>query len=105
MEYENKEDVLLVALMVVTKDVVLACADELGMPEEDVNEEVLNTVKKKINKVFGDYRNTIQEVITGTLQEEMAVTEVSTCPLGLTCYPSCAFMTGDECQLPKKVGH
>lgn len=105
MEYSNKEDVLLIALMVVTKEVVLACADELGIPENDVNEEVLNTVKKKINQVFGECRNTIQDVITGILQEEIAVSEVSTCPLGLTCYPSCSFMTEGECQLPKKVGH
>jgi len=105
MEYGDKEDVLLIALMVVTKDVVLSCADELGIPEEDVNEEVLSTVKKKINQVFGDYRDTIQDVIIGTLQKEMAVSEVSTCPLGLTCYHSCAFMIEGVCQLPKKVGY
>ena len=105
MEYDNKEDVLLIALMVVTKDVVLACAGELGIPEEDVNEEVFRTVKNKINQVFGDCRNTIQDAIIGTLQTEMAVSEASTCPLGLTCYPSCAFMIDGECQLPKKVGH
>ncbi|MFC1900038.1 hypothetical protein ACFLYN_00430 [Chloroflexota bacterium] len=105
MKYDNKEDVLLIALMVVTKDVVLACADELGIPEDDIDEEVMRNVKKKINQVFGDCRNTIQDVIIGTLQKEIGETEISICPLSLTCYPSCTFMTEGECQLPKKVGH
>jgi len=104
MDLNKREDVLLIALMVVTKDVVLACADELGIPEEEIDEGVIRTVKNKINKVFGDCRITIQDVIASTLQKEMAANEASGCPLGLTCYPSCAFMTEGECQLPKKVG-
>ncbi|MFC1921133.1 hypothetical protein ACFLYQ_05355 [Chloroflexota bacterium] len=99
----DSEEVLLIALMVVTKDVVLAYADKLGIPEEKMTEEMVEKIKNEINQVLDKWRSEVRDVIINTLRKETDVKKITQCPLGLICYPSCAFMKADGCHLPKRV--
>ena len=80
MAANSKEDIILIALFMVTKDDVLACANELGMSKEQVTDDVIALVKEKVSQDLDGW----QEVIRGMVKEAIR------CPLGLTCSPSCA---------------
>ena len=81
------------AVFTVTKGDVLACAHELGIPEEQVTDDLIELVKEKVSQGLGDWR----EVVKGMVKEAIR------CPLGLVCSPSCAWRELGECMLPRGV--
>jgi len=93
MAANSKEDIILMALFMVTKDDVLACADELGMSKEQVTDDVIALVKEKVSQDLDGW----QEVIRGMVKEAIR------CPLGLSCSPSCAWREVGGCISPKEV--
>ena len=93
MEENGRENVVMVALFMVTKDDVLACADELGMSKEQVTDDVIEQVKEKVSHSLGGWK----EVLRGMVKEAIR------CPLGLTCSPSCAWREVGGCALPKEA--
>ena len=66
-------------IFIVVEVDVLACADELGIPRKWVNDDVIESMKRRINLEFGN----CLEVVKSALKESIE------CPLGLVCYPYC----------------
>jgi len=84
---KNQENII----FILTKDDILACARELKIPEEQVADETIELVKDKINREFGRWPEIAKEVLT----------QVSQCPLGLTCFPSCSWWKEGRCIFPR----
>ena len=98
MAENSKQDILLMAILTVTRDDVLAGANELGIPEEQVNDEVIELVKKKLGHSLGDWREIVKEMVKYAI-EKGAIE----CPLGLVCSPSCFWRGVGQCLLPGRV--
>ena len=98
MAEDGMKDILLMALFMVTRDDVLACANELGMPEEQVTDDVIAMVKDKVSQSLGDCREVIRGMIKDAFKKE-----VFQCPLGLVCSPFCAWREAGGCILPRGV--
>ena len=79
-------------IFMLTKDKVLACADELGISKEQVTDNVVELVKSRIGLEFHHW----PEIVRGLL------TEVTKCPLGLVCYPSCFWWKDNRCMFPRE---
>ncbi len=98
MAEDGRKDILLMALFMVTRDDVLACASELGIPEEQVTDDVIELVKDKVGQSLGDCREVIRSMVKDAFKKE-----AFQCPLGLVCSPFCAWREVGECILPKGV--
>ena len=80
-------------IFMLTKDEVLACANELGISEEQVTDELIELVKDRLNQEFGHRPEIIKEVMT----------RATRCPLGLTCFPSCTWWKDGRCTFPREA--
>lgn len=87
MSEKNQEN----TIFILTKNDVLVCARELKIPEEQVADETIELVKDKINHEFSRWPEIVKEVLT----------QVSQCPLGLTCFPSCCWWKEGRCIFPR----
>jgi len=94
----GKEDIILMAIFAVTKSDILACANELGIPEEQVTDEVIELVKEKVSQGLGDWRKVIKGIVKEAIKEEPIK-----CSLGLVCSPSCAWREVGKCISPRGV--
>jgi hypothetical protein len=77
-------------ICVLTKHDVLVCANELGIPQEQITGNVIEQVKKRISLSCGN----CSEVVKSALIEAIK------CPLGLVCYPSCYWWKNGRCTFP-----
>jgi hypothetical protein len=75
------------------EDEVTACAQDLGISIEQVTYGILKSMRKIIDLEFGHYPVDIS-VLQG----------VSDCPLGLDCYPSCAWWSDGSCLFMEEAG-
>ena len=80
-------------IFILTKDDVLACANGLGISNEQITDDVIEPVKKRVSLEFSCWT----EVVKATLKEAIE------CPLGLDCYPSCAWWKDGKCTFPEQV--
>ncbi len=80
-------------IFILTKDDVLACASGLRISSEQITDDVIESVKKRVSLEFRRWT----EVVKATLREAIE------CPLGLDCYPSCAWWKDGKCTFPKQV--
>ncbi len=92
MAESSKEDILVMAILKVTKDDVLASANELGIPKEQVTDDVIELVKEKVSQVLIHWSEVIEDIVKEALKKEAIE-----CPLGLVCSPSCAWREVGEC--------
>ena len=81
-------------IFLLTKDEILACAYELGIPQDKLTEDVIEQVKERIISTFSNW----PEIIKKTLMELI----VTGCPLGLVCYPSCFWWQDGKCTFPRQ---
>ena len=88
--YEN------IVFMLIKED-VLACTMELGISKEQVTDDVIESVKRRVRLEFSRWPEVWPEVIKAALKEAIK------CPLGLDCYPSCAWWKGGKCTFPEQV--
>ena len=79
-------------IFMLTKDEVLACADELGISREQVTDDLIELVKNQVNLEFSRWL----EIVKSLLEE------ATKCPLGLVCYPSCFWWNGDRCTFSRE---
>ena len=79
-------------IFMLTKDEVLACADELGISKEQVTDGVIELVKRRVSLELGNWREVVKS----------ALREVIECPLRLVCYPSCFWWKGGKCNFPRR---
>ena len=89
MSETSEQDII----FLLTKDDVLACANELGIPEEQLTEDVIELVRRRVRLALRNW----SEVVKNTLKEAIK------CPLGLVCYPSCAWWKDGKCIFPREV--
>ncbi len=94
MTENSKQDVLVMALFVVTRNSILSCANELGIPEEQVTDSVIELVKEKVSQGFDAWQNGVRDIVKETIKKKAIK-----CPLGMVCSPSCAFRQVVECLL------
>ncbi len=92
MAENGKQDVLLMAILVLNRDDVLAGASELGMPEEQVTDELVETVKNRVAEELGDWRGIIQGMVKDVIRME-----ATRCPLGMDCSAACAWREVGGC--------
>ena len=93
MTDNNNENIILMALLMVTRDDILSCADELGMSEDEITEELVEAVREKVGQGLNGWREAVREMVKEAIK----------CPLGLVCSPSCAWREVGGCMLPKEV--
>ena len=96
----SKQAIVVMALCVVTRDSILSCANELGIPEEQVTDNVIKLVKEKVNQDLGDWLDGIRGIVKEAFKEAIEKETVK-CPLRLACSPSCAFRQVGECSSSK----
>ncbi len=92
MAESDKGSILLMAVLMVTRDDVLAGANELGIPEEQVTNDVIELVKERVSQGLDGWRAVIKEMVKDAI-EKGAIR----CPLGLVCSPSCAWRGVGQC--------
>jgi hypothetical protein len=80
-------------IFMLTKDEVLACAKELGIPVGQVTDEVIELVKSRLNIEFHHWPEIIKDVLT----------QANKCPLGLACFPSCSWWKDGRCTFPREA--
>ena len=95
MAESYKEDVILMAIFIVTKGDVLACADELGMSKEQITDDVMELVKEKVNQGLSSWRQVVKSMVKEAIK----------CPLGMVCSPSCAWWEVGKCISPSGLRH
>lgn len=78
-------------IFMLTKDDVLACANELGISKEQVTDDVIELVKRRVSFAVGNW----PDVVRSALKEAVG------CPLGLVCYPSCFWWKNGKCTFPR----
>ena len=82
-------------VFILTKEDVLACAMELGMSKEQITNDVTESVKRRVSLEFSLW----PEVVKAALKKAIE------CPLGLDCYPSCAWWKDGKCTFPEQIKH
>ncbi len=97
MAENSREDILVMAIFMVTKGDVRACANELGMPEEQVTDDVIELVKEVVSQGLGDFRGVIKDIVKEAIRTRIIEKEATECPLGMVCSPSCAWRELGEC--------
>ena len=98
MVENSREDIILMAVLAVTKDDVLAGANELGMSEEQVTDDLIELVKEKVKQGLGDWREVVRDMVKKAIKNEAIE-----CPLDLVCSPSCTWREVGQCLLPSEV--
>ena len=93
MAENGKQDILVMAIFMVTRGDVLDCANDVGIPEEQITDDVIELVKEKVSQGLGDWRGVVKSMVKEAIK----------CPLGLVCSPSCAFRQIGECALSREV--
>ena len=103
MSESDMENVLLIAIFTVTRDDVRASADELGIPEEQITDEVIKRVREKISQSLNDWREVIKGMVKEILSQGAIEKEAIGCPLGMVCSPACAWREVGECVSSRRV--
>jgi len=96
---DGKEKPLLMAVLMLTEDDVLTCAEELGMSKEQITGEVIELVKELVKVELSESLGGWRELIKGVVKEALTG-EAIECPLGIACSPSCAWREVGKCALP-----
>jgi len=89
---DEKKDIILMAILTVTRKDVLDSATELGMSEEQVTEDLINKVQGSISQVLHNWRGLVKNMVTEVIK--IVSTE---CPLGMDCSSSCAWREIGQC--------
>ena len=89
MSPSYEEDIV----FMLTKEDVLACVVELGISKEQITDDVIESVKRRVSLEFSRWT----EVVKAALKEAIE------CPLGLDCYPSCAWWKDGKCTFPEQI--
>ena len=90
MPANQDEDIILIAIFMVTKDDILNCADELGMSQEQITDDVIDLVRQRIREGLRNRREVVRNIVKEAIR----------CPLGLVCSSSCAWREIGGCTFP-----
>jgi len=92
MAENDKQDILIMAIFIVTREDVLACASDLGMSPEQVTDDMIELVKERLSQGLGNWREVAEGMVKEVIEKEALK-----CPLGLVCSPSCAWWEVGQC--------
>lgn len=95
MQEESAQDILVMAILMVTVDDVLGCALQEGLAEDDITTDLLLRVKEKVTVRLAEWRGTAREMV-----HDIVRSEIGKCPLGMTCTPDCRYRDIGQCTLP-----
>ena len=102
MPENSEKDIVLMAVFVVTKEDILACADELGRPEEEVTEDLIEMVKEEVSRGLHHQRGMLRGMVKEAIECPIGVPKkAGECPLGMACSPSCPWQEVGECVSPQ----
>ena len=90
----DRENVLVMAMLMVTRDDVMTCADEAGIPREQVTDGKIELVKEKVSQGLGAWREVMKELVKEVIEQGS-----SECPLGKACSPACTWREVGGCVL------
>jgi hypothetical protein len=74
-----------------TRDDVRARAKELGIAEEQLTDETIELIEKRLEAEFNRWPEIVKETLAQAAQ----------CPLGLHCFPSCCWWKEGRCIFPR----
>ena len=80
-------------IFMLTKDELLACAKELGIPTEQITDEVIELVRSRLNQEFRHWPEIVKD----------ALNQATKCPLGLACFSSCFWWKDGRCTFPREA--
>ena len=89
MAKNGKEDDLFMVIFMVTRKDVLVWANELGIPLDQVTDEVVQMLKQKIQQDADSWRESFEGMVKEAIK----------CPLDMVCSSSCPWREVGECKL------
>ena len=98
MRESDRDDILVMAVFMVTRDDVRDCAHESEIPEEQISDRVIELVKQKVSRSVGAWRELVKDMVKEAVKEDALG-----CPLGLVCSAACAWREIGGCPLPGRV--
>jgi len=102
-ESSSEKNILVMAIFMVTRDDILACADELGVSQEQITDDVIEQVKEKVSQGLDGWRAVVKDVVKEAISQEAIEEEAIACPLGMVCSLDCAWREVGQCLLPTEV--
>ena len=93
MTDEDKKDIMLMAIFTVTRDDVKDCARDIGMPVEQITDEVFKMVRDKVSQDLSNWRWVFNSLVKDALSNcgKKAAKPVNHCPLNMTCNDACVW--------------
>jgi hypothetical protein len=91
------------ALFLLTKNIINECADDLGLSEDMITDDVIEAIRDRTEDIFATWRESLKNVIRDTIGHEIARSSKDECPLHLTCSAACPYMQIGGCRLPNKL--
>ncbi|MFC1991715.1 hypothetical protein ACFLVC_03210 [Chloroflexota bacterium] len=73
MAEENEQDILVMAIFMVTKNDVLVCADELGVSREQITDDVVEQVKEEVSQRIGKWREVVKDMVSETVEKKVLI--------------------------------
>ena len=74
-----------------TKNDILVCAHELGIHKEQVTDDIIELLQKRISLSLSHWPQLLKSALIDAVK----------CPLGLVCYPSCFWWKDGKCTFPR----
>ena len=102
-ESSSEKNILVMAIFMITRDDVLACADELGVSREQITDDVIELVKEKVSQGLDGWRAVVKDVVKGAISQEAIEAEALGCALGMVCSLACVWREVGQCLLPTEV--
>jgi hypothetical protein len=98
---DGNDRMVTTALFLVTNNIINECAEDLGLKDNQITDEIIEAVKDRANNTFTNWRDSLKNIIRDTIGHEMARKD-DECPLHLTCTAACPFMQIGGCRLPNR---
>ena len=74
-------------IFMLTKNDILVCAHELGIHKEQVTDDIIELLQKRISLSLSHWPQLLKSALIDAVK----------CPLGLVCYPSCFWWKDGKC--------
>ena len=73
MAEENEQDILVMAIFMVTRNDVLVCADELGVSREQITDDLVEQVKGEVSQEIGKWREAVKDMVSEAIEKRVLI--------------------------------
>ncbi len=73
MAEENEQDILVMAIFMVTRNDVLVCADELGVSREQITDDLVEQVKGEVSQEIGKWREAVKDMVSEAMEKRVLI--------------------------------